>query len=286
MKRELAKLEAAGLANVTSQPVQPHTRLGVNVSVPDAGSSDLGALREISEPTGEVVKGLRTLIDGKPVDAFSLVEVEPKEHLIDVSADGYFPVQKKAFAIENQSIYVDVELEPKPAKLAVKTEDDARITIDGRFVATAPSAALEVSPGKHLVTVLHRGREPFGKELAVVRGQELTLPAPLAKTSRRRAVPWVLGGAGVLLAGAVSTGLVAMSRDNSAADVRAGIEMGNRPPGDADEYDRLVRSRDRFVTYTWILGGAAVATGAVGGFLFYFDTPTADSATVGVSGQF
>jgi hypothetical protein len=286
MKRELAKLEAAGLANVTSQPVQPHTRLGVNVSVPDAGNSDLGALREISEPTGEAVKGLRTQIDGKPVDAFSLVEVEPKEHVIDVSADGYFPVQKKAFAVENQSIYVDVELRPRPAKLAVKTEDDARITIDGRYVATAPTGALEIGAGKHLVSVLRNGREPFATELTVARGQELALDAQLRKTSRRKAVPWVLGGAGVLAAGAVTTGLFALSRDHRARDLRDGIAMGNRPASDADALDSAVRSRDRLVTWTWLLGGAAVIAGGVGGFLLVFDRPDTDSATIGVGAKF
>ncbi|NVB81495.1 MAG: PEGA domain-containing protein [Kofleriaceae bacterium] len=286
MKRELAKLEAAGISTTASGPAQAHTRLGVNVSVPDQAQAELGALREIGEGTGDTVKGLSASIDGTKVEPFALVDVDAKEHVIAVSADGYFPVEKKTVAVAGQSTFVDVELRPKPAKLAIHTEDDARITIDGRFVATAPSAALEVTPGKHFVTVLHRGREPFGKELAVVRGEEMTLAAPLAKTSRRRAVPWVLGGAGVLLAGAAATGLVAVSRDGSAADLRDQIQMGNRPPGDADQYDRLVRSRDRFVTYTWILGGAALATGAVGGFLFYFDTPTADSATVGVTGRF
>src|SRR5690606_35639253 len=120
---------------------------------------------------------------------------------------------------------------------------------------------IEVPAGRHLITVVRRGREPFTKELVVMRGQEVALAAPLENTARRRAVPWVLGGAGVLAAGAVTTGMFALARDNRARDLHDQIEMGNRPPSDADAYDRAVRSRDRLVTWTWILGGAAVVTG-------------------------
>lgn len=284
MKRELAKLEAAGVQ--TAAPVvAPRTRLGVNVSVPDQGGSDV-ALREIGDVAGESIKGITATIDGKQVEPFSLVEVDAKEHVITVVADGYFPVEKKALAIENQSVYVDVELKPKPAKLTVRTEDDARISIDGRAVATTPTSALEVAAGKHLITVLRNGREPFARELTVANGQELVVAAPLTKTGRRRAVPWVFGASGVLLAGAVTTGLFALARDGRANDLQTQIDMGDRPASDADARDSAISSRDRFVTWTWILGAAAVATAGVAGFLLVFDRPDADSATVGVAGRF
>lgn len=55
---------------------------------------------------------------------------------------------------------------------------------------------------------------------------------------------------------------------------------------DAASYDAAVESRDRFVMWTWILGSGAVAAGGAGMLLFYFDTPTSDGATVGVTGRF
>ena len=169
----------------------------------------------------------------------------------------------------------------------MKTEDDARIAVDGRFAATAPTAALELTAGKHVVSVLRRGREPFGREVTVTRGQELVLDASLAKTTQRRAVPWVLGGAGLLAAGAITTGLFALSRDGEASDLRDQINMtGSQSPAVADDLERAVRSRDRLVTWTWVLGSAAVVAGGVGGFLFFFDRPDGDSGTVGVSGRF
>jgi hypothetical protein len=283
MKRELAKLEAAGLST-TAAPVREQTRLGVNVSVADQ-ASELTAVREIGDATGQTLS-LTTTIDGAKVEPFTLVEVTPKEHIITVSADGYFPIEKKAVGIEGQSMFVDVELQPKPAKLAVRTEADARISIDGRFVATAPTAALDIAAGKHLITVLRRGREPFAKELTVGRGDNVTLPAALDKTARRRAVPWLLGASGLLLAGATTTGVFAFVRDQRASELQDQIEMGNRPPFEANERDRMIRSRDRFVTWTAILGGAAIVAGGAAGVLFYVDTPVAEKATIGVRGSF
>ena len=112
------------------------------------------------------------------------------------------------------------------------------------------------------------------------------LSAPLHKTARRRAVPWVLGGAGLLAAGAITTGTFALLRDNRASDLRTQIEMGNRPAMDADAYASAVESRDKLVTATWILGAGAVTAGGVGTLLFMFDMPSSDQATIGVAGRF
>jgi hypothetical protein len=95
--------------------------------------------------------------------------------------------------------------------VTVATEDDAAIAIDGRAVATAPARALELPAGKHLLAITHRGREPYGRELVVARGQAVTVSAPLVKTGRRRAVPWLFGGSALLAAGATTTAIVAPS---------------------------------------------------------------------------
>jgi hypothetical protein len=286
MKRELDKLESAGVkfANLSAR-VQ--TRLGVNVGVLDQAAGDAGAVREIGDATGSAnIKGLAATIDGKPVEPFTLVEVDAREHVITVTADGYFPIEKKTVAVPGQSTLVDVELRPMPAQLRVSTESNARILVDGRAVATAPSAPLDVAAGKHLVTILRSGREPFAKEVSVARGEKLAVTAPLQKTARRRAVPWVLGGAGVLALGAITTGAFAILRDNRASDLRDQIETGNRPAMDADAYASAVSSRDNFVTATWILGASAVTAAGVGSLLFVFDMPSSDQATIGVAGRF
>ena len=47
-----------------------------------------------------------------------------------------------------------------------------------------------------------------------------------------------------------------------------------------EEIKEQVRSRDRYATATWVLGGAAVAAGTVGVLLYLFDTPSAEGVRV------
>ncbi len=279
MERELDKLKLAGPLGKGGEVAAAHTRIGVSVTFVDQRATE--ELREIADATGEAAtKGLSTKIDGKVIEPFALVEVDPKEHLIEVAADGYFPVEKKLIAVDGQSSMLEIELKPKPAAVTVKTETGARISVDGRPVATAPTAALEVPAGKHLITVLRRGREPFAREIEVTRGDTLTIAAPLVQTARRRAVPWVLGGAAVLGVAAVTTSIFAAVHDSNASDLRTGLDAGNRPPSDGDAYDDEVRSRDRYVTATWVFGGAAVVAGTVGLLMWAFDTPSAEGAQI------
>jgi len=279
MERELDKLGASGVrVGVTSTIAR--TRLGISVTLADQSTAESSVLQEIGDATGETTRGLTATLDGKPVEPFALVAVDAKEHFVAVSADGYFPVEKKAFAVEGQSALVEIELKPRPAVVKVTTEDSARISIDGRPIATTPAPPLEVPAGKHLLAIMRNGREPFSREITVTRGQQLTLTAPLEKTARRRAVPWVLGGAGLLAAGAITTSILASIKDGNASDLRDGIDTGNRPPSDGDRYDAEVRARDRYVTTTWVLGGAAVTAGTVGVLLLLFDSPSAEGVQI------
>jgi hypothetical protein len=272
MEKELERVKVtAPLA-----PAAARTRIGVSVTLADQ-RAETSTLQEIGDATGEVTRGLVATIDGKPVEPFALVDVEPREHVIAVSADGYLPVEKKTVAVDGASQIVEIELQPRPANVTVKTESGARISVDGR---TQSSASLQLAAGKHLLTIVHRGREPVGKEITVARGDVLTVDAPMQKTAKRRAVPWVLGGAGLLAAGAITTSIIATVHDGRASDLRDGIDMGNRPASDGDRYEDEVRSRDRYRTASWLLGGAAVTAGTVGVLLYLFDTPSAEGIRV------
>jgi hypothetical protein len=272
MERELDRLGIKLTASTPAAPAVEHTRLGVSVTI--AGQASETSLREVGDATGEVAKGLHATLDGKPIEPFALVDVDARDHVLAVTADGYQPADKHVVAIAGQSQLIELELHAKPATVTVHTESEATVSMDGR---AAPGFTLEVPSGKHLLVVTHRGREPFGKELVLGRGEALTVAAPLRETSRRRAVPWVLTGAGVLAAGAITTGIVALVRDGHASDLRDQLAMGNQPASTADDYDRTVNSRDHFVTATWILGGAAVAAGTTGLLLYLFDQPNAES---------
>ncbi|MEO7091856.1 MAG: PEGA domain-containing protein [Polyangiales bacterium] len=279
MERELDKLKLAGQLGKGGEAAVARTRIGISVTFADQRATE--ELREIADATGEAAtKGLSAKIDGKVIEPFALVEVDPKEHLIQVAADGYFPIEKKLIAVDGQSSMLEIELKPRPAAVTVTTEGGARISVDGRPVATTPTGPLEVPAGKHLITVLHRGREPFAREIDVTRGDTLTFAAPLVKTARRRAVPWVLGGAAALGVVAVTTSIFAGVHNGNASDLRDDLDAGNRPPSDGDKYDDEVRTRDRYVTATWVFGGAAVAAGTIGALMFLFDTPSAEGVQV------
>ncbi|HEY1546878.1 MAG TPA: PEGA domain-containing protein [Kofleriaceae bacterium] len=277
MQRELERLRIS--ATTIAAPAVAHTRLGVSVTIRDQ-HADTTALREIGDATQTALPGLAATLDGKPIEPFALVDVEAKDHVIEVHADGYQAVHKRAVAIAGQSQLIEVELEPKPATIAIKTTSDASIAIDGRAVATAPTPALDVAAGKHLLAISLRGHEPYGRELVVARGQALAIDAPLARTAKRRAVPWLWGTAGVLAAGAIATTIVAIERDDRASNLRDQIDAGNQPPSTADAYDAAVSSRDHFVDTTWLLGGAAVAVAAIGAGLYFFDEPSTDRLRV------
>ena len=69
---------------------------------------------------------------------------------------------------------VDVTLQAKPAHLTIATP--ARIVIDGRDAGAGPTA-VDLAAGKHLVALLHDGREPWAEELVLGRGEERALAA-------------------------------------------------------------------------------------------------------------
>ena len=287
MERELDHLGARGALEprgaVEARGAKTHvesserTRLGVNVSLADQRSSDAGTLREIGDATGDPLKGVTTMIDGKVVEPFALLEVAPGDHVVTVTADGYLAVDKKQRAVAGATSLVEVELAPRPARVTVKTEPDARILVDGR---ASTGSLLELAAGKHVLAILYAGREPYGRELTVSRGQALVVTAPLVKTARRRAVPWVLGGAGVLAAAATTTAILAAVHDGRASELRDRISLGNSPPTDGDRFDREVRRRDDFKTTALVLGGSALAAGAVGAALYLFDKPSSEAIRI------
>lgn len=279
MEHELDKLAAAGKDTARSRPearAVERTRLGVGVTIADQPTGDATGMHEVVDAAGAQISGLAATLDGRPFEPFALVEVSAGEHTIAVAADGYVTAQKTTRSVAGQAQLIEIELRPRPARVTVTTERDARIAVDGRTVAIAPTAPLELAAGKHLVTIVRRGREPFGRELVVGRGQAIALTAALEPTARRRAVPYVLGGAGVLALGALTTGALAVVHDGRAGDLHAQLVLGDRPPSDGDRYDREVTARDHDVTATWLLGGAALAAGAAGLWALWFDTPSAE----------
>lgn len=280
MERELARL---GAAKIEALPVVEKTRIGVHVSI--AGQT-VDAVREVGDLAGDAMEGVVTKLDGKVIEPFALIDVAEGDHVVAVTAAGYFPVEKKQRAVKGATALVEVELAPRPATVTVKTDGGARIAICARELERAGcveagrggvAPTFELPAGKHLLTITRSGRAPFGKELTVARGQAVTIDAPLAKTAKRRAVPWVLGGAGALAALSITSIAFAVVHDGRASELEDAIRRGNAEPATADAFDREIRERDDFRTGAWVLGGAALAAGTVGFLLYAFDEPSAEA---------
>lgn len=210
-------------------------------------------------------------IDGKAADRYTPVEVQAGEHVVDVSADGYEPIARKVTVTKGQAI-VPIELQPKPAQVAISTTPGARLTVDGRPTALAPTVAIPA--GKRLIALFARGRVPVTRELELSPGQEISLAIPLRTTTRRRAVPWVWVGAGVLAASTIATTIVAIGADGAATELRDAAAPLDA--GQADRYERQRRRRDNFRTASLVLGATTLATAATALWLYYFDRPSPD----------
>ena len=211
-------------------------------------------------------------IDGKPIERHTTIEVPPGEHVVAASADGYFP-QEQRIRVGNDRKLAAFELVARPATLAIKSQPDARITVDGRPVLLRGTQT-EVPAGTRWITVSARGRKPISREVVLQPGQPLSLDAPLQPTAQRRAVRWVWVAGGVLLAGTIATTGIALAADFSAADLR---DQQPLPAREEDRYEQLRERRDRFRTASFVLGGATLVAAAAATVMYYADDPSTDA---------
>jgi hypothetical protein len=253
LEKELRALEAAGQS--TAMPIMaPVTQLMINSQTP----------------------GARATVDGKTGPLPLIVDVAPGEHTVAAEADGYFPNQTKAVAVEGQFIVHEVDFQPMPAVLKIRAESGARVEVDGRPVK-ALRGGIEVPAGRHFVTVTRRGRHAFSREVDAKRGETVELDARLRKTGQRKAVPWVWIGAGVLALGAGAAGGLALYEQGQAEEIDARRETVGITAAERDQYYQHRDRRDQMVNTMWGLGGAALITATVGALMYVFDRPDAEA---------
>jgi hypothetical protein len=218
------------------------------------------------------------IIDGqKPLAMPFIEEVKPGKHVIRVQADGYRPAQRNVVAIEGAVVAVEIPLVARPALLEVAGADGAELLVDGKERGGLPlSAPLELTPGRHVVTVLERGHEPFTRDVDVDRGASVTVDAELKGTRLRTASYLVMGtGAVGLIAAAVLAGLAYDAERDATAIAAARASGAQRTEQDRVAFNDSLDRRDELR----LAGGVAAAMGgvllAVGVTLWLLDTPTA-----------
>jgi len=278
MKAELRHLEKTGkLGKVTTDTVP---MLAVAVELADRQQAPT-KMREIDDtkPT-QADTPVKTFVDGKPVESDVLLPVKEGEHIVRGEADGYKPAEKRVRVLAGVPVYEQLMLEPLAAQLTVETEAGATLIVDGRGVGETPRAPISLDAGTHVITVVRSGRKPAAREITVERAQSKTVKIVLAPTARRRAVPWVLGGAGgfVVLTGVAASG--ALYWNGQAVDNRDKLAAGNQTQDVLDDYNFARTYRSRALTSVYIMSGAAVAIGLTAAWLYYFDSPSAEGVKV------
>lgn len=285
MERELARYGTAKGGSLGTDVER--TTIIVN---PELVTERTGEMLVADTPDADNAK-IVVLLDGKLAPVYEKIDVEPGLHKIHVEVEGYLPADASERAVKGSNTTANVQLEPKPAKVTVKTESGARIRVDGRQAGAGPVAELSMPAGRHVIGIQRKGRESIAREITVKRGETLALDEPLEKTTRRKAVPWVIAGAGAFAVFSTASIIGAVVYDGRASDKRAAFDnVGDKREGDVAEYHRLVDRRNQLTTGAWITGGAAVILGSAALVLYAFDSPAdaevriTPTATVGGAG--
>ena len=284
---EMARvLERTGSSGKMGAAQEKKTLLGVSVVFADRTvAAAKPGMHEIADDmdkddTDKDAVTAKTFIDGKPVELDALVDVTPGDHVVRAEAPGYKPVEQTTHVVTGVPRNVELTLQPLPAHVTVKTEEGASISVDGRGVGDV-RAPLELDGGSHVIKVVRPGRKPVAHEVVVTRDQKLTLDIDLHPTTRRRAVPWVIGvGGGVAVGFAGFFLLGAKYSDTQARDRLAELQSGNQPREVLDEYNDWKRRRDLGVDFAIISGGVAVAVGLTAAWMYYFDEPSSEGVKV------
>jgi hypothetical protein len=158
--------------------------------------------------------GAKILVDGKEASAADArkLEVDPGEHVIDVTRQGNAPWHLSVVARPGEK----VDLEPRldvggggATGIEVVAEPaNAVITVDG--APAASGTVVPLSPGDHAVDVRAPGHHAFARTVPIVAGEKAHLEARLEPKSR---FPLGLGlGLVVLAIGAETVALVGHGR--------------------------------------------------------------------------
>lgn len=279
LERELDKLGGPRPA-APAAPVVVKTQLALTVSL--IGVDTAVALRELEDRRVSASADIPVVVklDGVTVPPEKMIDVSAGPHVVRAEAPGFHPLERREVAVVGHSELVELELQPMPAKLTIETERGARVSVDGRGIGTAPVSAIELPAGRHVYTIIRNGREALARELVLERGQVVVVREKLAPTERRRAVTWVMVGAGALGLVTLSTAIGAVHEDGVASDLRHTLEQGGQSAQLGEDYASARELRNQLRSGAWITGGAALAVGVIGALLYYVDTPSAEGLKV------
>jgi tetratricopeptide (TPR) repeat protein len=206
--------------------------------------------------------------------------------------------KKEAGANATHAQEVDKSIETLRTRVGyvrvLTNEPGAEILVDDELVGKAPQDKLLVSIGSRKITVVKKGAAPQSRSVDVAVGdvQEVSFifelatgnstgtqpqpqpqPQPEKKSSVAPIIAWT--ATGLLTAGAVTTGFIALDAQSSLKDAEG--KLGTTRVRLDDLHSRM----QTFAITTDILGGAAIIAGVAAIYFTFFSSSKSD--TVGLS---
>jgi len=226
--------------------------------------------------SAQTKEAMITLDGGKPAEAPLIAEVAPGTHKIVIEAPGYFPESRDVKAAPGGVVALDIAMREKPGLLTITAVGGADVSVDGRLTATTPLAQpIELTPGRHFVTVIKRGHKAFAEDLEIGRGEAKRIDAKIETTGQRIGAYVLMGvtGAGVAAGGVLAWLAVREQRDAQTLDDRR-LKTGALSTDELSQYQGHVQGRDDLRRAAGVALGGAFVVGATAVLLAVFDVPT------------
>lgn len=224
------------------------------------------------------VPAARISVDGGEAGSSPLIrEVTPGRHQIEVRAAGYRETLRSVVAVAGELVPISVVLPELPGRLRLSVPLDSEVYVDGAFVSEGGSQlVLELSSGKHRVSVAAKGYRVATRSLSLSRGETDDARFELSPTGQRLASHVLLVSGAAAIGGGIALSLLALNAESGAKDFLKRKDHQNVTPAQLVRYDADIATRNRF---RWIAGGVFTASLGLlitGLFLHELDTPGAE----------
>jgi len=220
-------------------------------------------------------KALISLDGGPAASSPVIAHVSPGAHKFQVTAEGFFPLERSVEAIAGELVPVEVTLREKPATVIIEASPAADLYIDGSHEGTIESPKHLLLPsGSHALRLRRNGYRLASVSAELEPGSTRSISVELQQTGQRKtAYAMFIAGGASLVVGAVLTGL-AVEREDHAQDILDQRDERNITAEEFHDYQDATSARDRLR-----VGAAVSLTGAAamlitGLVLYAIDQPS------------
>ena len=222
---------------------------------------------------GTSAKNATIRVDGgAPVELPSRIEASPGSHKVVIEAQGFLPYERDIILEPGEPYPLDAHLVERPARVTLSTDDDVRVYVDGRIIATTPLLGpIEVPPGAREFAFTRRGYDPVSVPVVLKSGEARRIRSAFFMSRQRVGSFVTFGFAGAsLAAGGVMTGL-ALWRENQALAIAH--KQANITPDEKVSYGQATADRGLFRGLAVGGFGIGAALGATAAVLYAIDNP-------------